>query len=135
PKRRTDAMNLPVAGVMHQPEIREVFRTSMVFGLHVVYVEFLTIVESLMADWTEPVLPPGELPRAASRSLGSVPPLAPVVLQARVIGGIGGRDQPMTDDLGPGELPQGPMPLLILKDPAVLPTTDLAPILLGSPPA
>jgi len=26
PKRRTDAMNLTVAGVMHQPEIREVFR-------------------------------------------------------------------------------------------------------------
>jgi hypothetical protein len=31
-------MNLPVAGVMHQLEIREVFRASVVFGLHVVYV-------------------------------------------------------------------------------------------------
>jgi hypothetical protein len=88
-----------------------------------------------MADWTEPVLPSGELPRAASRSLGSAPPLAPVVLEGRVIGGIRGGDQPMADDLGPGDLPQGPMPFLILKDPAVLPTTDLAPILLGSPPA
>jgi hypothetical protein len=102
-------MNLPVAVVMHQPEIREVFRASMVFGLHVVYVEFLAIVESLMADWTAPVLPPGELPRAASRGLGSVPPLAPVVLKGRVIGGICGRDQPMADDLSPGELPQGPI--------------------------
>jgi len=38
PKRRTDAMHLPVAVVMHQPEIREVFRAPVVFGPHVVHV-------------------------------------------------------------------------------------------------
>src|SRR6266571_2886628 len=88
-----------------------------------------------MAARTAPVLPPGELPRAASRGLGAVLPLAPVVLEGRIIGGMRGGDQPMADDLGPGEFPEGPMPLLILKDPAVLSTTDATPILLGPPPA
>src|SRR6266446_9689387 len=72
-----------------------------------------------MAARTETVLPPGELPRATSRGLGSVPPLAPVVLEGRIIGGMRGGDQPMADDLGPGEFPERPVPLLILKDPAV----------------
>jgi len=31
-------MHLPVAVVMHQPEIREVFRAPVVFGPHVVHV-------------------------------------------------------------------------------------------------
>ena len=31
-------MNLTVAGVMHQPEIREVFRAPVTFGPHVVHV-------------------------------------------------------------------------------------------------
>ena len=81
------------------------------------------------------MLPPGEVPRAASRGLGAVPPLAPVALEGRIIGGMRGGDQPMADDLGPGEFPERPMPLLILKDPAVLSTAGPAPILLGSPPA
>ena len=127
-------MNLSVAGVVHQPEIREVIRPAVTLGPHVVDVHLFPMVQSLVTDWTAPVLPPGELLRTASRDLGSLPPLAPGVLEGRVIGGIRGGDQPMADDLGPGELPQGPMPFLILKDPAVLPTTDLAPILLGSPP-
>src|SRR5262249_33241535 len=88
-----------------------------------------------MATRTETVLSPGEVPRATSRGLGSVPPLAPVVLEGRVIGGMRGGDQPMADDLGPGKLPEGPMSLFILKHPAVLSTTDVAPILLGPPPA
>ena len=128
-------MNLPVAGVMHQPEIREVVRPAVTLGPHVVDVDLFPIVQSLVADRTAPVLPPGELPRAASRGLGAVLPLAPVVLEGRIIGGMHGGDQPMADDLGPGEFPERPMPLLILKDPAVLSTADLAPILLGSPPA
>src|SRR5262245_23747013 len=40
----------------------------------------------------------------------------------------------MPDDLCPGKLPEGPMALLILKDPSVLSTDGLAPILLRSPP-
>ena len=75
------------------------------------------------------MLPPGELPRAASRGLGAVLPLAPVVLEGRIIGGMRGGDQAMADDLGPGEFPERPVPLLILKDPAVLSTADPAPIL------
>ena len=81
------------------------------------------------------MLPPGELPRAASRGLGAVLPLAPVVLEGRIIGGMRGGDQPMADDLGPGEFPESPVSFLILKHPAVLATADTAPILLGSPPA
>ena len=104
-------MNLPVAVLMHQPEIREIFCAPVVFGPHVVHMEVLAIVQSLMATRTETVLSPGELPRATSRGLGSVPPLAPVVLEGRVIGGMRGGDQPMADDLGPGKLPEGPMSL------------------------
>ena len=128
-------MNLPVAGLMDQPEIREVVRAPVVFGPHVVHVHVLAVVESLMAARTAPVLPPGELPHAASRGLGAVPPLAPVVLEGRIIGGMRGGDQPMADDLGPGELSEGAMPFLILKHPAVLATAAAAPILLRSPPA
>ena len=128
-------MNLPVAGVMHQPEIREVVRPAVTLGPHVVDVDLFPIVQSLVADRTAPVLPPGELPRTARRVLSALPPLAPVVLEGRIIGGIRGGDQPMADDCGPGELSEGPMSLLILKHPAVLATVDPAPILLGSPPA
>jgi hypothetical protein len=128
-------VNLPVAGVMHQPEIREVIRPAVTLGPHVVDVDLFPIVQSLGADRTAPVLPPGELPRATSRDLGALPPLAPVVLECRVIGGIRGGHKSMADDYGPGELSKGPMPLLILKHPAVLTTADPAPILLGSPPA
>ena len=44
PKRRIDAVNLPVAGVMDQPEIREVVRAPVVFGPHVVHVNVLAVV-------------------------------------------------------------------------------------------
>jgi len=47
---------------MHHLEIREVVCTSVVLGHHVVHVDLFTIVQSLVADRTEPVLPPGELP-------------------------------------------------------------------------
>jgi hypothetical protein len=59
-------VNLSVAGVMHQPEIREVIRPSVTLGPHVVDVDLFPIVQSLVADRTAPVLPPGELPRTAS---------------------------------------------------------------------
>ena len=72
-------MNLPVAGVVHQPEIREVIRPSVTLGPHVVDVDLFPIVQSLVADRTAPVLPPGELPRATGRAVSALPPLAPVV--------------------------------------------------------
>jgi hypothetical protein len=59
----------------------------VLLGPHVVDVDLFPIVESLMADRTAPVLPPGELPRSARRDLGSLPPLTPGVLERRVIGG------------------------------------------------
>jgi hypothetical protein len=61
-------VNLPLAVVMDQPEIREVGRAPVVFGPHVVHVNVLAVVESLMAARTAPVLPPGELPRASCRA-------------------------------------------------------------------
>ena len=128
-------MNLPVAGVMHQPEIREVIHPAVTLGLHVVDVDLFPIVQSLVADRTTPVLPPGELPRATGRVVGSLSPLAPVVLERRVIGGVGGGHESMADDFGPGEFPEGAMPFFILKHPAVLTTAGPAPIFLGSPPA
>jgi hypothetical protein len=128
-------MNLSVAGVMHQPEIREVICPAVTLGLHVVDVDLFPIVQRLAADRTAPVLSPGELPRATGRVVGALPPLAPVVLKRRVIGGVRGGHESMADDGGPGELSEGPMPLLILKHPAVLATVDPTPILLGSPPA
>ena len=70
---------------MHQPEIREVVRTSVVLGHHVVHVDLFAIVQSLVADRTESVLPPGELPWATGQTLSWVPPLVPVVLESRVI--------------------------------------------------
>ena len=127
-------MNLPVAGVMHQPEIREVLRPTVTLGLHVVDVDLFPIVQSLVADRTAPVLPPDEVPRTTGRVVGALPPLAPVVLESWVIGGIRGGHKSMADDCGPGELSEGAMPFLILKHPAVLATADAAPILLRGCP-
>ena len=124
-------MNLPVAGVMHQPEIREIVCPTVTLGLHVVDVDLFPIVESLVTDRTAPVLPPGELSRAARRVMGGLPPLTPVVLERRVIGRIGGGHESMADDCGPGEFPEGAMPFLILKHPTVLTTAGPAPILLA----
>jgi hypothetical protein len=108
-------MNLSVAGVVHQPEIREVIRPAVTLGPHVVDVDLFPIVQSLVADRTAPVLSPGDLLRTARRDVGSLPPLAPGVLEGRVIGGIRGGHESMADDCGPGELSEGPMPLLILN--------------------
>ena len=90
-------MNLPVAGVMHQPEIHEVLRPAVLLGPHVVDVDLFPIVQSLVADRTAPVLPPGEVPRTARRALASLPPLAPVALKRRVIRGIRGGHESMAD--------------------------------------
>jgi hypothetical protein len=70
-------VNLPVAGVVHQPEIREVIRPAVTLGPHVVDVDLFPIVQRLVADRTAPVLSPGALLRTASRDVGSLPPLAP----------------------------------------------------------
>src|SRR5262249_17717140 len=120
---------------MHQPEIREIVCPPVMLRLHVVDVDLFPIVQSLVADRTAPVLPPGKVPRATGRVVGALPPLAPVVLERRVIGGIGGGHESMADDGGPGAFPEVAMPFLLLKHPAVLTTAGPAPILLGFPPA
>src|SRR5262249_57712379 len=102
---------------MHQPEIREVIRPAVMLGPHVVDVDLFPIVQSLVADRTAPVLPPGELPRATGRVVGALPPLAPVVLESRVIGGVCGGNKSMADDFGPGELSETPLPPLLPKHP------------------
>jgi hypothetical protein len=73
-------VKLAVAGVMYQSEIRKIVRASVFFGNHVVYVQVLAVLQRLVTDGTETLLPPRQLPRATGRGLGSAPPLRPVVL-------------------------------------------------------
>jgi len=129
-------VNLAMAVRMHQSQIREVVRAIMVLGKHLMHMQVLAVFEPLETDGTAVLLPAGELPRAIRQGLRSAPSLSPVVLESRVIGGIGRGDQPMAHDPRPGEFPEGGMALLILNDPAVPPGSHgPAPILLGSPPA
>jgi hypothetical protein len=129
-------VNLTMAVRMHESQIREVVRATMVLGKDMMDVQVLAVFEHLETDGTAALLPAGELPRAIRQGLGPAPPLSPVVLESRVIGGIGRGDQPMAHDPRPGEFPEGGMRLGILKDPAVPPGSHgPAPILLSSPPA
>ena len=129
-------MNLTMAVSMHESQIREVVRATMVLGKHMMPVQVLAVFEPLVTDGTTALLPAGELPRAIRQGLGSAPSLSPVVLEGRVIGGIGLGDEPMAHRPCPSEFPEGGMALVILKDPAVPSgSPGLAPVLLGSPPA
>jgi hypothetical protein len=47
---------------------------------NVVHVQMLAVLQSLVTDGAETLLPPRQLARATGRSLGSAPPLRPVVL-------------------------------------------------------
>ena len=73
-------MNLAVAVVMNQPQIREVFCASAFLGNHMMHVKFLAIFQVLVADRADAVLPLDELPatKRGHPRLGS--PLLPVVL-------------------------------------------------------
>jgi hypothetical protein len=121
---------------MHPPQIREVVRAPLGLGHPMVDVKPLAIVESLVTAGAEPLLALGESSVALRRRTGACAPWSPVVLQGWVIGGIGLGDEPMADNPRPGEVPEGGMALLILKDPAVPPGSHgPAPGLLASPPA
>ena len=129
-------MTLAVAVRVHKAQIREVVRAPMLLGEDMMHVQSRAVFESLETDGTAALLPAGEVPGAIRQGLGSALPLSPVVLEGRVIGGIGPGDQPMAHDSCPSEFPEGGMALLILKDPAVPPSSQgPAPVLLGSPPA
>jgi hypothetical protein len=80
PKRRPGAVNLAVASVVYQPEIRKIVRASMFLGNHVVHVSLLAVLQSLVTDGAETLLPPRQLPRATGGGVGSAPPLFAVVL-------------------------------------------------------
>jgi hypothetical protein len=121
---------------MDAPQVGGVVRTSLLLGHHMVDVERLAIVESLVTAGAQPLLAPGESPVAIRHRMRACSPLSPVVLKSRVIGGRGLGDEPMADNPRPGEFPEGGMALLILKDPAVPPGSQgPAPVLLSSPPA
>jgi hypothetical protein len=129
-------MNLAMAVGMHKVQIREVVRATMVLGTDMMDVQILAVFEQLVTDRTQTLLPTRELPRAVPQRLGSAPPLSPIVLEGRVVRGIGLGDEPMPRNPCPGEFPEGGMALCILKDPPVSSGFHgPAPILLGSPPA
>ena len=69
-----------MAVVVYQPEIRRIVRASVLLGNHVVHVQVLAILQRLVTDGAETLLPPRQLPRATGRGWGSAPPLRPVVL-------------------------------------------------------
>ena len=81
-------MNLAMAGVMHQPHIREVIRAPAFLGHHMMDVESLTIFQVLVTDRTEAMLPLDEWPPTKFGHLRPGSSLSQVVLQGRVIGGI-----------------------------------------------
>jgi hypothetical protein len=127
-------VNLAMAGVMHQPHIREVICTPAVLGDHMMDVESLAIFQVLVTDGTEALLPLDEWPSTKFDRLRFGSSLSPVVLQGWVIGGIRRWYKTMPDDLGPGKRSECPVPSFILEDPSILPTPSPAPILLRSPP-
>jgi hypothetical protein len=97
-------------------------------------VESLAIFQVLVTDGTEALLPLDEWPSTKFNRLRLGSSLSPVVLQGRVVGGIGGWYETMPDDLGPGKLSERPVPSFILEDPSILSTQSPAPIFLRSPP-
>ena len=73
-------MNLAMAGVMHEPQIRERIYAPALLGDHMVDVESLTMLQVLMTDGTAPLLSLDELPATKFGHLRLRPSLSPVVL-------------------------------------------------------
>jgi hypothetical protein len=73
-------VNLTVAIVMHQPEIREVLRAPMGLWHDMVRVERRSIFQVLVTDRTTAVLPLGQVPLAIGHGVGPRPSLSPVIL-------------------------------------------------------
>ena len=83
-------MNLAMTHVVYQLETGEVFRAPMLLGHHMVHLKCLAIVQGLVTDRTQALLPLGQLPLATGRAVGLRPSLSPVILEGRVVGGIRG---------------------------------------------
>ena len=73
-------MNLAMAVVMHQPQIREVIFAPAFLGNHMMHVEFLAIFQVLVTDRTEALLPLDEWPATEFGHLRLGSSLLPVIL-------------------------------------------------------
>ena len=80
PKRRTAAVNLAMAGVMHQPQIREVVFAPTFLGNPMMDMEILTIFQVLMAHRADALLFVDELSATQHRHLGFRSSLSPSTL-------------------------------------------------------
>ena len=79
-ERRTDAVNLTVAVRMHESQIREVLRATLVLWHDMVRMESLSIVQVLVTDGTTAVLPLGQAPLAIGQGVGPRSSLSPVMV-------------------------------------------------------
>src|SRR5258706_7042072 len=66
----------------------------------------LAMPQMLVTGWASTLWPVGQLPLATGRGVEFRLSLSPVVLQGRVVGGVRGPYEPMSNDLCPGEFPQ-----------------------------
>jgi hypothetical protein len=118
---------------MDQPQIRELVRAATLLGEHRMHVKVFAVFEPLGMDGTVTPLSAGELSRAMHQGSGSAPPLSPILLKGRVVGGICLRDESMPYHPCSGEFPERGTALLIHQDPALPPGSQgSAPVLLGS---
>jgi hypothetical protein len=65
---------------MHESQIREVLRATLVLWHDMVRMENRSIVQVLVTDGTTAVLPLGQVPLAIGRGVGALPSLSPVML-------------------------------------------------------
>jgi hypothetical protein len=69
-----------MAGMMHEPQIREVVFAPAFLGHHMMDVEILTIFQVLVADGADTVLPVDELLATQRHHLRPGSSLVPVIL-------------------------------------------------------
>jgi hypothetical protein len=126
-------VELALAVPMDQLRIPELVRAATLLGEHRMHVKVVAVFEPLGTDGTVTPLPVSELSRAMRQGSGSAPPLSPVLLEGRVVGGICLGDESMPYHPCSGEFPERGTALLIRQYPAVPPGSQgSAPVLLGS---
>ena len=73
-------MNLTMAVRMHESQIREVLRATLVLWHDMVRMENLSIVQVMVTDGTTAVLSLGQVPLAIGQGVGPRPSLSPAIL-------------------------------------------------------
>jgi hypothetical protein len=73
-------VNLVMAVMMNEPQIREVVFPPALFGNHMMDMQFLTIFQVLVADRADALLPVDELPATQRGHLRLRSSLLPVLL-------------------------------------------------------